>query len=153
MRNVARAGAEPKLSPAAFLVAPGLPIQTTLDADGNAVRPNAPTRDIRLCVTDYNDDGRLDLLLGDAWFLTRSKSTLSAEELERRREAFAAYSQVSQQLRLLQKTAPGETATERKTHEARIAIRTAQCARAWRTAYADRRTSRHGSVWLLLREN
>ena len=151
-RNTAEAGVEPRLETAAVLVEAGLPGQATMDADGQYERPLGPTQNIRLCVADYNDDGRVDLLLGDSWFLHRQKAGRPAEETQQRVIAYAAYSELRDQLKALEDAAENESEAARATHAARIAAKTIECAKAWRAAYSDQqRTSRHGSVWLFER--
>jgi hypothetical protein len=89
-RNIGSAK-EPKLAKAEQLIAPG-------SAEYGPNAPNKPTRGIRskVCVTDWNGDGRLDLLVGDMAYLKPPAKELSDEEQ-------AKHAAIREQIKPLQK--------------------------------------------------
>ena len=133
LQNSAERGAEPELAPPVILVEPGVSAMVTRDANGDYDRPAAPTRDIRVCVADYNDDGRLDLLLGDAWILT-SDNQPSVEQQERQARHAAFAIDMTEKLEALQKSPPNETIEARAAREASIATQKVICAKALHAA-------------------
>ncbi len=116
--------------------------------------PEQATRGMRakICVTDYNGDGLLDILLGDFCSQRISPSPQEQERIaalqEKAQAALAEYSQLQKQLR------------QTKEQQARAELRKkmAEKLAEYRTAYEQIRVNRplqrtyHGRVWLFLKK-
>lgn len=86
-RNTAQAG-EPQLSAA----------QTLVSGVQGGADPNKPGSRLKVCVTDWNGDGELDLLVGDLGMTSIETRKLSAEEIAQRDELQAKLVQLSQEI-------------------------------------------------------
>lgn len=144
LRNTAPPGTQPQFDTSVQLVQPATTNHVTVDEAGTLNRPTSPTKNIRICVTDFNADGQLDLLVGDAWFSRRASSRNSPEQTQKRIEAYAVYRKVRSELRDLE-----EAAKEDTSEATNLMAKRAECAKAWRAAYPQ---DRHGSVWLFQRK-
>ncbi len=161
-RNVGTA-AEPKLAAAKILVPPGpLP-----ESDEEKAAPDTWGRSSKICVTDFNGDGRLDLLVGDVSGRFTAKPPQSAKERREEEEAIRrppelmkAWAAVFQKCREALAAAPGKTPPEKEAqaHEldrlrhaladAKTEIAAAQCT----IEFYKPQSAAHGYVWLFLRK-
>jgi hypothetical protein len=154
-RNTSAAGAEPSLAAAEILVAAGVSASVKIDADGEYQSPQTPTQRIRLCVCDYNNDGQLDLLIGDSWMLSAQRSVIkrSPEEAAARVIALAKERAVCDEWRTMREVPADETESGRSIREVKVAALAETCVALWRQANpAPKAYSRHGSVWLFIRQ-
>ncbi|MEO2013956.1 MAG: VCBS repeat-containing protein [Fuerstiella sp.] len=150
-RNTAATDAEPALGRARQLIGAGVAALRPRDDDGAFESPKLPTSDIRLCVADFNSDGRLDLIIGDAWMVHGRSARRTPDEVERSRMLSREESKLRGQLRELSNAPLNESEVARQQRELRIRALTLECAKIWRERNTDSRSSRHGSVWFMQR--
>jgi hypothetical protein len=147
-RNLAPQG-EPVLGQPQLLVPPG-----RSDARRSGQEPSAPGILARICVADFNGDGRADLVLGDATYISGTRGDLSAEEQARATKARETFNALAAEFRRLQTAPAGETEAAGLAREAALSARRKECAKAY--AEWERSTaqafSRHGAVWLFTRK-
>lgn len=150
-RNTAATDAEPVPGRPQQLVGSGVPALRRRDDDGTYESPNSPTNDIRLCVADFNSDGRLDLIIGDAWMVHGRSVSRTQDEVERRRALSVEESKLRGQLQAVSNVPQDETEDARQQRELRMRALKLECAKVWRERNIDSRSSRHGSVWFIQR--
>ncbi|QEF97269.1 FG-GAP repeat protein [Stieleria maiorica] len=142
------------LAPAKELVAPGMPRLIQIDSEQEDFRPDRPAGHVRIAVMDYDMDGDLDLLVGDAWASQVSKSNqakLSDADVERRRDALALERELSRDLDHLQRSVDGEDDEVKAIRMKELDHLRSRCALAWRAAHGNRSHRRHGTVWFFER--
>jgi len=147
----------------------GTRAQSKLDAAQNLVPPPRDGSDrglaAKICVTDWNEDGQLDLLVGDCG--SKFEKTLSAEEQAWREKAQVGqtallrdWSQVFHDYRdLLRKPEP-KTSDQRADRDSRLRSLRGEMMRlkALRNSFFRKEQAlmpgeqRHGRVWLFLRD-
>ena len=113
-RNTATTDAEPDLGPPQLLVASGVPSLRRRVDNGGYESPNSPTSDIRLCVSDFNSGGRLDLLIGDAWMLHGRSVKKTQDEVEKNKALSLKETNLRAQLRDLTNVPQNETEVARQ---------------------------------------
>ncbi len=150
-RNTAATDAEPELGNPKQLVGAGVSAMLRRDDNGTYKSPNLPTSNIRLCVADFNSDGRLDLIIGDAWMVHGRSVSKTQDEVERSRALSMEESKLRRQLRELMNTPQNESEEARQQRELRVRAMKLNCAKVWRERNTDSRLSRHGSVWFIPR--
>src|SRR5262249_6890584 len=153
---------EPKLAAGRTLVA--APPQR--DREKPADKPVRGTR-AKVCVCDFNGDGRPDLLVGDFSYSPGEEPNLTEADRKARDEAQKAMEEVArkyqpqiQEYFRLQKAPPGETAAarterEKKLKEAQEKLREYQAAMAPHQQTLMKFTARPryaGYVWVYLRQ-
>lgn len=137
---------EPKLAEAEELISKGEDVWRGEDA------PRKPTRGLRakVCVTDYNGDGRPDILLGDYAVLGHDPPELSDEEEKEHAELEEERSSLNRKYRELIETFKGSTRTKNKD-EAKAASDELKALRDRLTEIAKslpKKTTTHGWVWV-----
>jgi hypothetical protein len=127
--------------------------------------PSVPATGARICVADWDGDGRMDLLLGDSFMeiiqlpeLTQEQKTaqrISEEEAKRTgiRPEYARLQLVQNEFYRLKTASKGETETALTERLHQLAQKRAECLHAYNAAhqYDEVRYERHGSVWLFKR--
>ncbi|MGA2254899.1 MAG: VCBS repeat-containing protein [Thermoguttaceae bacterium] len=161
-RNIGTAR-QPKLAAAEILV-PASPLPP---ADDDNPGPIVCGRNTRICVTDFNGDGRLDLLVGDVSGRFKCKPTQSAKERRDEEEAIGrlpelmkTWAQQFQKYREVLKAPPGNTPAEkgaraRELEEVRKAmahVKAEIAAAQWTIEFYKSQPAAHGYVWLFLRK-
>ena len=161
-RNIGTA-AEPKLAAAKVLVPPS----TLPESDEEKAAPDTWGRSSKICVTDFNGDGRLDLLVGDVSGRFTAKPPQLAkdrreeeEAIRRLPELMKAWAAVFQKYREALAAAPGKTPPEKEAQareldrlrhalaDAKTKIAAAQCT----IEFYKPQSAAHGYVWLFLRK-
>lgn len=126
-----------------------------VDADGLYDRPMHPSGPLRVDVVDFNRDGKLDLLVGDA-YRTSSDANKDAPDVvmditAKRQRAHQRAKDLGRLLDIFQ-TQPGqETADEKRDRLEKLEIVRSECISTWQTRFPNSIGTRHGSVWLYLR--
>ena len=149
-RNLASRG-EPVLAPPQPLVPPG-------SSDGRT-RPNNPSPGIlvRICVVDFNGDGRPDLMVGDTvYFSPATRPALSPDEEAAAKKASENFNTVSAEFRRLQTAPVGETDAARLARETALLAKRKECADAYaelQKKQGSNSFTRHGTIWLFTRKN
>ena len=117
--------------------------------------PDVPARQIRICVTDYDHDGLPDLLLGDAVL-----ATVQYDDENPAPSDVPSYQQTRTRLKTLEaelEALTGTVVSENKSasveQSTQVLAKKKECAAVWQHYYRSpqRRSSRHGSVWLFRR--
>ena len=132
------------------LFGPGAAEQEATDED----EPERGTR-AKIHVTDWNGDGRLDLLLGDFSMSSRTirRGELSEEEKVAKKKAQKRYEEAMANYTKLSRRGRGKTGEERAEEEMQAtdelfeAMDELEKYKLVRTEYTD-----HGRVWLFLRQ-
>lgn len=127
--------------------------EDTEESESEAETVRRGTR-AKICVTDWNEDGRPDLLLGDFFFGPVQKRELTDEEKLAKEEADRKSREVVQQYLELTRRPQGETPEERKARLKRLEeMRDDVLAAAReREKYKTDGYEQHGWVWLFLRD-
>ena len=161
-RNIGTAR-QPKLAAADVLVSAS-PLPRS--GDDNS-RPIACGQNTQICATDFNGDGRLDLLVGDISGRFKCKPTQSAKERREEEEAIQrlpklmkSWAKEFQKYRKVLVAPPGKTPAEkearaRKLDEVRQALAQAKAeiaAAQWTIEFYKPQPAAHGYVWLFLRK-
>lgn len=113
-----------------------------------------PRRFQAVCVTDFNGDGRLDLLVGDNYIAARELPEPSTEQRRKDQEAAKAWSDHWSELTRLSDTRPqGETAEAHDEQWRKLLDRWQQLAANDPDGkqVSSPRAKRHGRVWLYKR--
>jgi hypothetical protein len=138
---------------AAPAFAKGTTLLTTSDlgavpADGAPARPGRRTK---VCVVDWNQDGRVDLLVGDYWSQEAAAKKLSAEETKERDELRARQKELSAAWSKRWQELQGQGKEERQDDPEFKKIQ-GQMTEVWqRLSVLEPRAQPRGSVWLYLR--
>jgi hypothetical protein len=161
-RNIGTAG-KPKLAAAEVLV-PASPLPRP--GDDNA-GPTACGWSTKICVTDFNGDGRLDLLVGDVSIRFNCKPAQAAQERREEEEAIRRLPELMktwakhfQKYREILAGPPGNTPAEREARarareEALQALAHAKAeiaAAQWTIEFYKPQPAAHGYVWLFSRK-
>ena len=161
-RNVGKAG-QPKLAAAEVLV----PASSLPRSGDETSGPTACGRNTKICVADFNGDGRLDLLVGDVSGSFKCKPPQSAKErrdeedaIRRLPELMKTWAKQFQKYREVLAGPPGKTPAEKearaqKLDEARQALAHAKAeiaAAQWTIEFYKPQSASHGYVWLFLRK-
>ncbi|MCA9139096.1 MAG: VCBS repeat-containing protein [Planctomycetales bacterium] len=144
----------------AQLVGPALPRLVTLQQRADTARTEGtakterPAGHVRITVVDYDDDGDLDLIVGDAWAseVARDQQPVPDEaEIAQRKQAREKESVLRRRLEELKLLPSAETESEQQARRRQIEEVESECAAAWRQANAGASFTRHGAVWLIQR--
>lgn len=113
----------------------------------------------KICVTDYNGDGALDLLLGDFQVESVELPALTEEQLAEKAEIDARWEELMQEQfsplreKIRAATAAGEEDEVTKLQEQMLALQPEMRAlQSSGNQFQTTQSVRHGFVWLLLRE-
>jgi hypothetical protein len=163
-RNIGTAH-QPKLAAAKVLVPPStLPDS---DDDNAAAAPTACGWASKICVTDFNGDGRLDLLVGDVSRRFKHKPAQSAEERRQEEEAvrrlpelMKSWAKDYQKYREALAAPPGNMPAEKeprareleRLRQALSKAKTEIAAAQWTIEFYKPQSAAHGYVWLFLRK-
>jgi hypothetical protein len=155
--------AEPKLSAARTLVA--APPQR--DSEKPADKPVRGTR-AKVCVADFNGDGRPDLLVGDFSYSQGEQPKMTAADRKAREEAQKGMDEARkkfepqlQEYRRLQQAPPGETAEAKAEREKKLRAAEEKLEKEYQTAIEPHqrtlmkfmaRPNYAGYVWAFLRQ-
>ena len=161
-RNIGTA-AEPKLAAAEVLVPPSSLPESATKKPG----PDRWGRNTKICVTDFNGDGRLDLLVGDVSGRFKAKPPQSAKERREEEEAIRRLPELMKawaavfrstarpwrprRARRPRKRRPRHESSTRSRHalaDAKTKIAAAQ----WTIEFYKPQSAAHGYVWLFLRK-
>jgi hypothetical protein len=161
-RNIGTA-IQPVLAAAEVLV----PKSTLPQTGENNSRPLACGRDARICVTDFNGDGRLDLLVGDTSSRFEGKPVQSEKERQQETQAIEELSQLLkawaeqyQKYRELLLSPAGDSPAEKVSRDKKLKeahdvlaktkakITTAQTI----IEFYQSQNQTHGYVWLFMRK-
>ncbi len=163
-RNIGTAG-QPKLAAAEVLVPPSPPPPS--DDDNDNPGPTACGRNTKICVTDFNGDGRLDLLVGDVSGRFKCKPKQSNKERREEEEAIRrlpelmkTWAKQFQKYRAVLAGPPGNTPAEKEARarelgQLRQALAGAKAeiaAAQWTIEFYKPQPAAHGYVWLFLRK-
>ncbi|MFQ5845656.1 MAG: FG-GAP-like repeat-containing protein [Planctomycetota bacterium] len=133
----------PVLEPPVELVPPG----------GRQARKGSPTEDCgmraKVCVTDWNGDGRLDLVMGDFSWIAAQPPDLTAEQRAERDEAQRTLQELNRKLAALPKKLRGEGADAARAEHQALLRRIKELQRT--LAKYSAAPGYHGWVWVFLR--
>ena len=152
-RNISEDKSQPRLAAGQVLI-PSSPAMMNDPAAHGADKLKHGMR-AKLHVTDYNGDGKVDLLLGD-FASVDVKPALSEEQRAKQQAAEAKLGELTAQQQKLAVAPEGETPEQRK--ERQKALRNVQRqiiteSRSAMTAMQPARSEPHGYVWLYLRKD
>ncbi len=161
-RNVGTAG-QPKLAAAEVLVPPSPPPPS----DDDNPEPVVCGRGTKICVTDFNGDGRLDLLVGDVSGRFKCKPKQTEKErrdeedaIRRLPELMKTWAGQFQQYRAVLAAPPGNTTAEKaarareldRMRQALAGAKAEIAAAQWTIEFYRPQPAAHGYVWLFLRK-
>lgn len=148
-RNRSRLPREPVFGAPERLMEPGLSAIVPRLEDGRIQIPNRPAGHIRICVVDFDVDGQLDILVGDAWRSPNVELGETAAQLARLNTARNEQRRLAAQIKDMEDTKDFAKDSNDVTIQNQLDRLRAQCGIAWRTAYGSNSLKlRHGAVWL-----
>lgn len=145
-RNVGTS-AEPSLAAAETLV-PATEATGMVDAGG----PAAPGRRAKICASDWNGDGRLDLLLGDFLMQQEKRPEPTEEEKLAEQQSQKTLRTLLKEYGEIAKAPVGEPPEAREKRQQRMAELIEQITELQRSGRRVSDYAYHGRVWLFLRE-
>ena len=110
--------------------------------------PEGPGIRTKVCVTDWNGDGRMDLLVGDLWLERSMPPGLTPEEKERLIESRKRRDGLSRDVSELRHKLGQKADQDPKFRELQQALRKAEA----ELSAVEPLATLHGSVWLFLRQ-
>jgi len=135
-----------------------VPVSPLTTRDDNSRGPHECGQRSKVCVADYNDDGRLDLLVGDMAGFFRAKPEQTAAEVREEQEALASLPELRQEwvksFAAFRKLAAADTkAEERSKLLERVTALKAKIDQAESIVkrYEEQQQT-HGYVWVFLRK-
>ena len=152
-RNVSDDRSQPKLAAGHALIPTSSTTRAQPDANGAGLTKHGMRA--KLHVTDYNGDGKQDLLLGD-YSSVEIRPELTGEQRAKQQQAESKLVDLNAQQQRLAVAPDGETPEQRK--ERQKALRNVQReiineSRNAMTAMQPKRWENHGYVWLYLRKD
>lgn len=139
-RNAGKKG-NPEFADGAVLIPPSKAGYQNPAEPGKA--PAGPGTRTKLCVTDWNGDGRADLLVGDLWYGVDVELKLAKEQIARRDELRKRREEIIEKYR--KAASDGGKPSEELLKELREL--------GTELSKLESRPKPRGSVWLFLREN